>query len=113
MKRNFDLKSEERTFAPGDSVLFLSPLKKSLEARYEGPYTVLKRDKDNYVIATPGKRRDKRLCHVNSLKLFHDSVKAQSCAVTKMNSEPSIDFEIPDVYVKLNNSTILCNWVIN
>ena len=109
MKDNFDLKSEARSFAPGDSVLFLTPIKKSLEAKYEGPYTVISRDKDNYVIATPGKRRDKKLCHVNSLKLYHEPVKSQVCVVTEVDSVHNLDFEIPNVDVKLKNSDVVNN----
>ena len=45
MKARYDLKTENRSFEPGDSVLALLPIPGSpLQARYFGPYTVDKSD---------------------------------------------------------------------
>ena len=40
-----------------------------LQARYYGPYTVEKKLSDvNYIVNTPGRRKQKQLCHINMLK---------------------------------------------
>ncbi|XP_068211743.1 uncharacterized protein [Palaemon carinicauda] len=70
MKSNFDNKAETRSFRPGESVLMLVPIRKTFENRYEGPYTVMSRNKDNYVISTPGKRKSEKMVHINLLKKF-------------------------------------------
>ena len=45
-----------------------------LQARYFGPYTVEKKASDlNYIITTPGRRKEKQLCHINMLKEYVDS----------------------------------------
>ena len=41
---------------------------KPLQARYYGPYTVDKKLSDvNYIVNTPGRRKQKQLCHINML----------------------------------------------
>ncbi|XP_068229342.1 uncharacterized protein [Palaemon carinicauda] len=70
MKLNFDNKAKTRSFRPGGSVLMLVPIRKTFENRYEGPYTVMSRNKDNYVISTPGKRKSEKMVHINLLKKF-------------------------------------------
>ncbi|MDA3078823.1 DDE-type integrase/transposase/recombinase, partial [Campylobacter sp. JMF_06 NA1] len=56
MKDRYDVKTVDRSFEPGDSVLALLPIPGSpLQARYFGPYIVDKKVSDlNYVINTPG-----------------------------------------------------------
>ena len=70
MKRWYDENAKERQFMPGDRVLALLPIPgKPLQARYYGPYTVDKQISDvNYIVNTPGRRKQKQLCHVNMLK---------------------------------------------
>ena len=62
----------QREFAPGDRVLVLLPHQGDpFEAKFQGPFEVLKKVSDtNYVVSTPGRRRQQRLCHVNMLKGF-------------------------------------------
>ena len=69
MKRWYDENAKERKFMPGDRVLALLPFPgKPLQARYCGPYTVDKQISDvNYIVNTPGRRKQKQLCHVNML----------------------------------------------
>lgn len=73
MKQKYDRKAELRGFSPGDKVLALLPLINSpFQAKYFGPFTVLRRVSDlNYVIETPGRRKSSQLCHVNLLKAYH------------------------------------------
>ena len=74
MKERYDLKTENRSFNPGDTVLALLPIPgRPLQARYFGPYTVDKKVSDlNYVINTPGRRKQKQMCHINMLKKYID-----------------------------------------
>ena len=80
MKRHYDRKAVERTFQPGDRVLVLLPSPSpALTAKFSGPYVVKKKVSDtDYIIHTPDRRRQTRLCHVNMLKLFHSRENAQS-----------------------------------
>lgn len=66
--------AKSRSFNPGDKVLVLLPVPGSaLQARYSGPYQVVKKlgDRD-YIIDTPERRRRSRLCHINMLKPYFD-----------------------------------------
>ena len=46
---------------------------KPFKARYYGPYTVAKKLTDvNYTVNTPGRRKQKQLCHINMLKKYID-----------------------------------------
>ena len=64
------MKMLTRNFEPGDKVLALLSIPgKPLQARYYGPYTVDKKLSDvNYIVNTPGRRKQKQLCHINMLK---------------------------------------------
>ena len=59
---------------PGDKVLALLPIpSRPLQARYFGPYTIDKKTSDlNYIVNTPGRRKNKQMCHVNMLKQYFD-----------------------------------------
>ena len=65
MKLHYDENAQDRNFEPGDKVLALLPIPgKPLQARYYGPYTVDKKLSDvNYIVNTPGRRKQKQLCH--------------------------------------------------
>ena len=71
MKARYDNHVIDRKFKPGDKVLALLPLPgRPLQARYFGPYTIDKKMSDlNYIINTPGRRKNKQMCHVNMLTL--------------------------------------------
>ena len=50
-------------------VALLPILGRPLQARYNGPYTVEEKLSDvNYTVNTPGRRKQKQLCHINMLK---------------------------------------------
>ena len=74
MKLRYDENAQDRNFEPGDKVLALLPVPgNSLQARYYGPYTVDKKLSDvNYIVNTPGRRKQKQLCHINMLKKYID-----------------------------------------
>ena len=67
MKARYDNHIIDRKFKPGDKVLALLPIPgRPLQARYFGPYTIDKKTSDlNYIINTPGRRKNKQMCHVN------------------------------------------------
>ena len=54
-----------------------------LEAKFHGPYVVEERlGPVDYVIATPDRRKTKRVCHVNLIKKFHERDPRLVAAVT-------------------------------
>ena len=69
MKRWYDENAKERKFMTGDRVLAFLPIPgKSLQARFYGPYTVDKQISDvNYIVNTPGRRKQKQLCHAKAV----------------------------------------------
>ncbi|KAL0148642.1 hypothetical protein M9458_056082, partial [Cirrhinus mrigala] len=73
MKFRYDRKAVARSFMPGDQVLVLLPvLGSSLSARFYGPYVVKKKmSETDYVIITPDRKRQTRVCHINMLKAYH------------------------------------------
>lgn len=73
MKRRYDEKAVVRSFKPGDQVLVLLPiLGSALSARFSGPYTVEEKlSETDYVIRTPDRKRQSRVCHINMLKTYH------------------------------------------
>ena len=70
MKLRFDKRARQRQFKPGDKVLvLLSVFQKRLQAKFFGPYTIEKKLSDlNYIVHTPGRRKQKQLCHIKVLK---------------------------------------------
>ena len=65
----YDQKARARTIQPGDQVLVLLPLHgQPLQACYCGLYTVERKvSKVDYVIKSPDRWKEKRLCHVKRL----------------------------------------------
>ena len=62
---------------------------KPLHARYYGPYTVDKKLSDvNYIVNTPKRRKQKRLCHINMLKKYTDMDSSVISSVNLINSVP-------------------------
>ena len=73
MKTWYDKKAKQRQFRVSEKVLALLPIpSQPLQARYYGPYQVIKKvDEVNYILSTPGHRKTERLCHINMLKEYH------------------------------------------
>ena len=62
---------------------------KPLQARYYGPYTVDKKLSDvNYIVNTPGRRKQKQLCHINMLKKYIDRDSSVISSVNLVSSVP-------------------------
>ena len=123
MKARYDNHVIERKFKPGDKVLALLPIPgRPLQARYFGPYTIDKKTSDlNYIINTPGRRKNKQMCHVNMLKEYFDRDSSISKPITVVNTvpqesnvfEPEVNSDFIDKSdpgpSKLENSDILRN----
>ena len=121
MKLRYDENAKDRNFEPGDKVLALLPIPgRPLQARYYGPYTVDKKLSDvNYIVNTPGRRKQKQLCHINMLKKYIDRDSSVISSVNIVNSVPheqnqmdSEDFNLEKSdpsSSKLQNSDILQN----
>ena len=91
---------------------------KLLQAIYDGPYTVDKKLSDvNYIVNTPGRRKQKQLCHINMLKKYIDRnssvissvnlVKTVPPERNQMDSEDMNFVKSDPVLSKLKNSEIL------
>ena len=111
MKVWYDRRARERSFETGDEVLALIPIPGDpLQARFSGPYVVQKKLNDvDYIINTPQRRKQQRLCHVNMLKLYHKRTETpKSCATTtKLTVEE--ESSMGEDGLKLSNSALLDN----
>ena len=79
MKVWYDRKAKSRYFERGDRVLVLFPVVGNpLQAKYSGPYKVVKKISDtNYLVKTPGRRKETQVCHINMLKAYHEKPKPE------------------------------------
>ena len=79
MKVWYDRKAKSRCFEPGDRVLVLFPVVGNpLQAKYSGPYKVVKKISDtNYLVKTPDRRKETQVCHINMLKAYHEKPKTR------------------------------------
>ena len=66
-------KNKVSFFKTGDRVLVLFPVVGNpLQVKYSGPYKVVKKIADtNYLVRTPGRRKETQVCHINILKAYH------------------------------------------
>ena len=125
MKRLYDRRAELHVFCPGDQVLASLPVVGSpFQAKFAGPYTVVRQVTDlNYLVSTPDRRKKTQLCHVNMLKPYFPRVNQGEVKPVALVSSvggvssPSLDsveekIESPDVAVlqgRLSNSESLKN----
>ena len=73
----YNRKAKSRCFEPGVLVLF-PVVGNPLQAKYSGPYKVVKKISDtNYLIKTPGRRKETQVCHINMLKAYHEKPKPE------------------------------------
>jgi len=77
-------------FSPGEKVMVLLPIPgKPLHAKYHGPYSVVEQvGPVDYVIATPDRRKTKRVCHVNLLKKYFER---------SPHLEPQVQQPVPEI----------------
>ena len=121
MKTWYDKKAKWRQFHVGEKVLALLPIpSQPLQARYYGPYEVIKKvDEVNYILNTLGHRKTQRLCHVNMLKKYHqhpgetasggkEVAAVMACTAESVRSEqPEGKEDVLAGSPKLKNSDIL------
>ena len=90
MKMHYDKNAWDRNFQHGDKVLAFLPIPgKPLQARYYGSYTVDKKLSDvYYIVNTPGRRKQKQLCHINMLKRYIDRDRSVISSVNLVNCVP-------------------------
>ena len=79
MKVWYDRKAKSKCFEPGDRVLLLFPVVGNpLQAKYSGPYKMVKKISDtNYLVKTPGRRKETQVCHINMLKAYDEKPKPE------------------------------------
>ena len=97
MKELYDKESELRSFQAGDQVLLLKPTPgQPLQARYFGPYKVIRKISDvNYMISNPEGRKKHKICHINLLKKFHsrlDNVSVNVVGMVERVQKPCTNF---------------------
>ena len=95
-------------------LLFLPVPGQPLQARYYGPYEIKSKINDlNYIVETPGRRKNRRLCHVNMLKAYVDMIENVQIKpiASVVNYVETNDFDESGVenHVRLKNSEILLN----
>lgn len=94
MKVRYDRKTKMRSFKPGDFVLmFRAGGGRPLQARYQGPYEVIRKSGPvNYTLCTPGRRKKTTTVHVNLLKKYEGEVAEVAVAAAE-------DEEVPEDHV--------------
>ena len=115
MKKRFDEAAVLRDLKPGVEVLVLLPvLGSSFSARFSGPYVIEKKlSETDYVVKTPDRRRQSRVCHVNMLKLFHARepaapvVPVLGVVVDDSEDDVSLLRRLPQPGARLDNSAVL------
>ena len=112
MKIWYDKRAIQRHFKLGDKVLVLLPVPQNpLHEKFFGPYSIEKKLSDlNYIVHTPGWRKQKHLCHINMLKEYFDrnsSPTAINVVINVPSNENVEDFEVENKEpnsAKLENS---------
>ena len=109
MQRLYNRRAKHRSFNLGDKVLALLPLLSSpFQAKFSGPYEIVKCFNDhNYVLSTPDRRKKVQVCHINLLKPYFSSLSVAPVGLIAttplgVSSDPDHVFSLGD-----NNSESL------
>ena len=117
MKVWYYKKARYREFNPGDKVLLLLPIHGNpLQSQYSGPYKIERKVNEvDYVVNTPDRRKERRLCHINMLKPYYDKGQVKgtvaivaNCVATQ-ESDKSQQLEEVGKSPRLRNSDVLLN----
>ena len=74
----YDRKTKLRCFDSGDRVLVLFPVVGNpLKANTLDPMVVKKISDTNYLVRTPGRRKETQLCPISMLKAYHENPKPE------------------------------------
>ena len=97
MKVQYDKRSKMREFKEGDLVLLYdNTVCKPLQARYRGPYLVLRKlGPVNCLLFTPDRRQATRNLHVNLMKGYEGDGSAENTLSNNHSSTNNIDCEAP------------------
>ena len=108
MKVWYDRKAKSRCFEPGDRVLVLFPVVGNpLQAKYSGPYKVVRKISDtNYLVKTPGRRKETQVCHINMLKAYHEKPKPELVTLNNRLSPMKKELLDKEVQYMLKNDII-------
>ena len=73
LQYHYDEKARPQMLDPGDKVLMLVPARRSkLQLEWAGPYKVTRQvTLVDYEVETPGRRKEKKIYHINLLKKWH------------------------------------------
>lgn len=84
MKHLFDQHSQKHRFIEGDQVLALLPVVGlPFQAKFVGLYTVVRQlSEQNYLIATPDRRKRNQLYHIDLLKPYYVQTPSQVKSVS-------------------------------
>lgn len=108
MKTWYDTKARCRHFCENDQVLVLLPIQGSLQARYCGPYSILKKVNEvDYIVSTPDRKRHTQLCHINMLKPYFQKKTGVANMVCLVTEDPLEESNLMDSGVRLSNSEVL------
>jgi len=108
----YDKRAKKRSFKVGDEGLAFIPSPNN--PRFSGPYVVHKKLNDvDYIIKTPERHKQQRLCHMNMLKLYHKRTQPpKSCVMTAMLIVEG-EKDMADSKLKLSNSAVLNDLKVN
>ena len=121
MKSWCDKRTKQRYFQKGDKVLVLLPvLGQPFQSKYYGPYIIDRKiNAVDYVVNTPGRRKQRQLCHINMLKEYHERASVGKtevavtavvgCIVQEENEVEDCEGSLGGGTIKLQNSDVLAN----
>ena len=125
----YNRKAKSRCFEYWCVLVLFPVVGNPLQAKYSGPYKVVKKISDtNYLVKTPGRRKETQVCHTNMLKAYHEKPKpelvilnnklelenpthSESCVGLEAEKEEDTESEVrlgnDQQPIKLQNSQIL------
>ena len=88
MKMHYDENVQDNNFEPGDKVLAICPFLVSHFKPDIMVLTLLTISDVNYIVNTPGRCKQKQLCHINMLKNYIDRDSSVFSSVNLVNCVP-------------------------
>lgn len=114
MKKKYDKRAVRREFKPDDLVLLLKSSRQyPLQSRYQGPFALVKKVRTcNYVLSTPGRRKETQIVYISLLKAYDGEVLTVGMTGTEIKDLPEAtpdkeDFSVERSDCHLSNSLLL------
>lgn len=80
----------------------------ALSARFAGPYEIVgKKRETDYVIKTPDRKRQRRVCHINMLKTYHSRDNVLVKSPTEEIAGPAISPVAVNCHVGASSAGVL------